>query len=68
MTTILLLRAAELAKSNGEARRKISEGAVRINDEKIAEDQLHPYDDVLSDVGAFKVQIGKKRIALVKPV
>ena len=67
-TTIALLRAADLTKSNGEARRKIAEGAVRVNDEKIAEDQAHAWTDILADVDAFKVQIGKKRIALVKPI
>ncbi|MEO0549430.1 MAG: tyrosine--tRNA ligase [Pseudomonadota bacterium] len=67
-TTTALLRAAELVKSNGEARRKLGEGAVRVNDEKIGEDCQHTWDDLLADVDAFKVQVGKKRIALVKPV
>ena len=67
-TTTALLRAGELVASNGEARRKMSEGAVRVNDEKIAADQTHAWSDTLKDVDAFKVQVGKKRIALVKPV
>lgn len=67
-TTTALLRAAELVKSNGEARRKLGEGAVRVNDEKILAEQTHDWDEMLGDVSAFKVQIGKKRIALVKPV
>ncbi|MDJ0921165.1 MAG: tyrosine--tRNA ligase [Henriciella sp.] len=67
-TTTALLRAADLVKSNGEARRKLGEGAVRVNDEKIAEDQTHDWDALLAEVDAFKVQVGKKRIALVKPV
>lgn len=67
-TTISLLRAGELVASNGEARRKLKEGAVRVNDVKIADDQTHHWDDVIDDVAAFKVQVGKKRIALVKPV
>lgn len=66
-TTITLLRTAELAKSNGEARRKLGEGAVRVNDEKVTEDQTHDWAAILPDVEAFKVQVGKKRIALVKP-
>lgn len=64
-STITLLKAAELVKSNGEARRKIAEGAVRINDEKITESRPHQDEEILEDVGAFKVQVGKKRIALV---
>lgn len=67
-TTTALLKAADLVKSNGEARRKMAEGAVRVNDDKVAEDQTHAWSDILSDVDAFKVQVGKKRIALVKPV
>lgn len=66
-TTTALLRAGELVSSNGEARRKMNEGAVRVNDEKIAADQSHAWTDMLTDVDAFKVQVGKKRIALVKP-
>ena len=66
-TTIALLRAGELVSSNGEARRKLNEGAVRVNDEKIMADQGHAWADILDDVSAFKVQVGKKRIALVKP-
>lgn len=67
-STVTLLRAAGLVTSNGEARRKLKEGAVRINDLRIDEDQQHSWNDVLNDVGAFKVQLGKKRIALVRPV
>lgn len=67
-TTTALLRAGELVASNGEARRKMNEGAVRVNDEKISADQTHVWTDILEEVEAFKVQVGKKRIALVKPV
>ena len=67
-STTALLRAGELVASNGEARRKMGEGAVRVNDEKVAADQTHGWGDVLAEVDAFKVQVGKKRIALVKPV
>ncbi len=65
-TTSALLRAANLVSSNGEARRKIQEGAVRINDARISAEAVHSWSDVLSDVDAFKVQVGKKRLALVK--
>jgi len=67
-TTVMLLRAAQLVSSNGEARRKINEGAVRVNDAVMRGDTAHDPGDVLSEVGAFKVQVGKKRIALVRPV
>ena len=67
-TTTALLRAGELVASNGEARRKMNEGAVRVNDAKVGADQTHAWGDILNEVEAFKVQVGKKRIALVKPV
>jgi hypothetical protein len=53
-----------------EARRKIAEGAVRINDRVISpEDDVLPYGDVDPDLGAFKVQLGKNlsKIVLVRP-
>jgi hypothetical protein len=46
----------------------MNEGAVRINDVKISADQHHDWNGVLDDVNAFKVQVGKKRLALVKPI
>ena len=67
-TTVTLLKTGGLVSSNGEARRKMGEGAVRVNDTKITADQTHAWSEVLPDVEAFKVQVGKKRIALVKPV
>jgi len=67
-TTTALLRAGDLVASNGEARRKMKEGAVRVNDHKVSEDMTHAWADILDGVDAFKVQVGKKRIALVKPV
>ncbi|MCA8902773.1 MAG: tyrosine--tRNA ligase, partial [Hyphomonas sp.] len=66
-STVALLKASGLASSNKEARRKISEGGVRINDEKIEAERWHTYDELLPEVGAFKVQLGK-RVVLVKPV
>jgi len=66
-STVALLRAAELVGSNGEARRKIGEGAVRVNDRVVSQDSQHAHTETLPEVGAFKVQVGKKRIALVRP-
>ena len=67
-STAGLLIVAGLAKSLGEGRRAIAGGAVRINDERIAQDRMHTYDEMLPDHGAFKVQFGKTKIVLVKPV
>ncbi|MCW5723801.1 MAG: tyrosine--tRNA ligase [Maricaulaceae bacterium] len=66
-TTAALVYEAKLTTSMKEAKRKIAEGAVRINDERITESRDHTYGEVLADVRAFKVQLGK-RIVLLKPV
>jgi tyrosyl-tRNA synthetase len=66
-TTAALVHAAGFARSLGEARRHIAGGAVRINDEKIEADRTHLYTEVLPEHGAFKVQFGKTKIALVRP-
>jgi tyrosyl-tRNA synthetase len=60
--------AAKLASSMSEARRKIAEKAVRINDKVEAEDRFVHWHEVDQSVGAFKVQVGKKKIALVRHV
>jgi tyrosyl-tRNA synthetase len=65
-----ILKASRLASSLGDARRKIAEnGAVKINDEVIS-DPSRPFlaTDVDPQSGTLKVQYGKKKIVLVKPV
>ncbi len=63
-----LVALSGLVSSQSEARRKIAEGAIRINDQKIDDpDALRPWTDVDPDLGAFKVQLGKKKIVLLKP-
>lgn len=66
-TVAALVKAAGLAQSLSEARRLIAQGGVRINDEKVTEDRAYTASQQLPDVGAFKVQVGKTKIALVKP-
>ncbi len=66
-----LLRAmvlAGLAKSNGEARRAVRGGAVRVNDEKVADERLMLTPDHLNAEGVIKLSFGKKRHVLLKPV
>jgi tyrosyl-tRNA synthetase len=64
-----LVKVAGLAKSLSEARRHIEGGGVRINDERITDyAKEYRYSDVLSDVDAFKIQFGKTKIVLVRPV
>ena len=55
-----------LAASNGEARRHIKAGALKINDAKV---QSHDYVLSAGDIndGVIKISVGKKKHALLKP-
>ncbi|RUT32916.1 tyrosine--tRNA ligase [Arsenicitalea aurantiaca] len=59
---------AGLASSNGEARRHVASGAVRINDTVIDDEKLALGDDALLPEGVIKLSVGRKRHALLKPV
>ncbi len=56
----------ELAASKGEARRHVKGNALKINDERVADDKM-----MLSEIhvvdGVIKVSVGKKRHALIRP-
>ena len=59
---------AGLVKSNGEARRQIQGGGLRVNDQPVADEKtLLTAADVASD-GAIKLSLGKKKHVLLKPV
>jgi tyrosyl-tRNA synthetase len=57
---------AGLAKSNGEARRQIAGGGLRVNDGVVRDDtaKLSPAD--VRD-GVIKLSLGRKRHVLLKP-
>jgi len=59
---------AGLVKSNGEARRQIQGGGLKVNDTAVADEkaQLTPSDVV--DGGVIKLSLGKKKHVLLKPV
>ena len=61
-TASSLVHACGLASSMSEARRLIQQGAVRIDDERIDTDK------VFDKAGQFKVQVGRTKIALLKPI
>ncbi|MDB5505631.1 MAG: Tyrosyl-tRNA synthetase [Devosia sp.] len=62
------LVAAGLAASNGEARRHIASGAVKVNDTTITDERhLLTERDVLPE-GVIKLSVGRKKHALIKPV
>jgi tyrosyl-tRNA synthetase len=63
-----LFVAAGLAASNGEARRHVQGGAVRLNDEPVRDDRrLVSLGDV-GPAGVIKLSLGRKKHVLVRPV
>jgi len=59
---------AGLAKSNGEARRHVTGGAVRVNDDQVRDEKTQLTARDLSSEGVIKLSVGKKRHALIRPV
>ena len=59
---------AGLVKSNGEARRQIQGGGLRVNDQPVADEKaMLTSADIAAD-GAIKLSLGKKKHVLLKPV
>ncbi|WP_421876936.1 tyrosine--tRNA ligase [Pacificispira sp.] len=56
-----------LTQSNGDARRQIKGGAIRVNDQKVEHDGLTLGSDAAID-GVVKLSMGKKKHALLKVV
>ena len=56
--------AAGLCASKGEARRHIKAGALKINDQPVAEERALSADDIAD--GAIKLSIGKKKHAIIR--
>lgn len=60
------LVSAGLAASNGEARRLVQQGAVRVNDAKVDDFGLLLTADMLDGDGVVKLAVGKKKHALLR--
>ncbi|TYR30895.1 tyrosine--tRNA ligase [Mesorhizobium microcysteis] len=58
---------AGLAGSNGEARRHVQGGAVRINDQPVNDEKLVVGSGDVTDDGVIKLSLGKKKHILVRP-
>jgi tyrosyl-tRNA synthetase len=58
---------AGLAGSNGEARRHVQGGAVRINDQPVNDEKLVIGSGDVTDDGVIKLSLGKKKHILVRP-
>ncbi len=67
MGILSLLVAAGLATSNGEARRHIQGGAVRLNDQPVADDKRVVTTQDLNPENVAKLSLGKKKHILVRP-
>ncbi len=63
-----LLRETGLVPSNGEARRLIRQGAIRLNDAPVTDEAATLGADALDADGAAKLSAGKKKHALVRAV
>ncbi|RWO58613.1 tyrosine--tRNA ligase [Mesorhizobium sp.] len=63
-----LFVAAGLAASNGEARRHIQGGAVRLNDQSVSDDRRLVTLEDLGQEQVVKLSLGKKKHVLVRPV
>jgi tyrosyl-tRNA synthetase len=58
---------AGFASSNGEARRSIQGGAIRINDVAVTDEKMQLTPKTLNSEGVIKLSMGKKKHALIKP-
>ncbi|RUU59576.1 tyrosine--tRNA ligase, partial [Mesorhizobium sp. M2C.T.Ca.TU.002.02.1.1] len=65
---LALFVTAGLAGSNGEARRHIQGGAVRVNDQPLTDDRRVVTLQDLGPEGVVKLSLGKKKHVLVRPV
>jgi tyrosyl-tRNA synthetase len=61
-----LIAEAGLARSNGEARRLIEQGGIRVNDEAVRDPNRPIGEGDLGTDGAIKLSAGRKRHALVR--
>ena len=58
---------AGFASSNGEARRSIQGGAIRVNDVAVSDEKMQLTLKSLNSEGVIKLSMGKKKHALIKP-
>jgi tyrosyl-tRNA synthetase len=62
------LVSAGLASSNGEARRAVQGGGVRVNDRPVSDERLILKASDIGDEGAIKLSLGRKKHVLIRPV
>ena len=59
---------AKLVSSNGEARRQIKSGGLKVNDATVADERMALTGKDLTPEGVIKLSLGKKRHVLLRPV
>jgi tyrosyl-tRNA synthetase len=59
---------AALVSSNGEARRQIKAGGLKVNDATVSDDKMALTASDLSPEGVIKLSLGKKKHVLLRPV
>ena len=59
---------AGLVKSNGEARRQIQGGGLKVNDEVVKDDKMSLSQSHITNDGIIKLSLGKKKHVLLRPV
>nr|CAD6615980.1 tyrosine--tRNA ligase [Rhizobium sp. TCK] len=64
---LALMVRAGLAASNGEARRHVQGGAVKINDRPVADERTMVGSSDVTEAGIIKLSLGKKKHILVRP-
>jgi tyrosyl-tRNA synthetase len=65
---LALIVKAGLAASNGEARRHVQGGAVKINDAGVSDERMSVGTSEVTADGVIKLSLGKKKHILIKPV
>ena len=58
--------AAGFATSNGEARRHLQGGAIRVNDKPVTDDKMRLTADLANSDGVIKLSMGKKKHVLIR--
>ncbi len=59
---------AQLVASNGEARRQVKAGGLRVNDKAVTDEKMTLTARDLTPEGVIKLSLGRKRHVLLKPV
>lgn len=59
---------AGLVASNGEARRQIKAGGLRVNDTAVTDERMSLTPELLTREGVIKLSFGRKKHVLLKPV